>query len=94
MTWRMVTSENKYAEITALLRADFRIIDYLRKHHSQICHQTVDIADYENNLSDVTEVTSDNESINELLKEVGKQMGMNESAIKVAMQKMREKFGT
>lgn len=97
----------------------FRITDHLRKHYSQMRHQTFDIADYENFLSDVTEDTSDNESIDELLvnvpekhkkiltmmhvegyiaKEVGKHMGMNESAVKVAahraIKKIREKFGT
>jgi RNA polymerase sigma-70 factor (ECF subfamily) len=82
-------------------------------------HQSVDIADYENILSDVTEEASGHESVDELLqdvpekhkriltlmhvegytaKEVGKQMGMNESAVKVAahraIKKIREKFGT
>lgn len=97
----------------------FRITDHLRKHYSQMRHQSVDIADYENILSDVTEDTSSNESVNELLsdvpekhkkiltmmhvegytaKEIGKQMSMNESAVKVAahraIKKIREKFGT
>lgn len=99
--------------------ASFRVTDHLRKHYSQMRHQSVDIADYENILSDVTEEASGNESVNELLqdvpekykriltlmhvegytaKEVGKQMGMNESAVKVAahraIKKIREKFGT
>lgn len=99
--------------------ANFRITDHLRKHYSQMRHQSVDIADYENILSDVTEEASDNESLDELFedvpekhkkiltlmhvegytaKEVGKHMGMNESAVKVAahraMKKIREKFGT
>lgn len=97
----------------------FRITDHLRKHYAQMRHQSVDIADYENVLSDVTEETNDNESIDELLegvpqkqremltmmyvegytaKEVGKHMGMKESAVKVAahrtIKKIREKFGT
>ena len=99
--------------------ANFRITDHLRKHYAQMRHQTFDIADYENILTDVTEETSDNESLEELLqdvpekhkriltmmhvegytaKEVGKHMGMNESAVKVAahraLKKIREKFGT
>ncbi len=45
----------------------FRITDYLRKHYSQMRHQSVDIADYENILSDVTEAHEDNESIDEIL---------------------------
>lgn len=96
---------------------NFRVTDHLRKHYSQMLHQTFDIADYENILSDVTEDTSSDESVDELLqdvpekhkkilimmhvegytaKEVGKQMGMNESAVKVAahrtIKKIREKF--
>lgn len=99
--------------------ANFRITDHLRKHYAQMRHQTCDIADFENILSDVTEEAGDNESIDELLedvpekhkkiltmmhvegytaKEVGKQLGMNESAVKVAahraIKKIREKFGT
>jgi RNA polymerase sigma-70 factor, ECF subfamily len=99
--------------------ANFRVTDHLRKHYSQMRHQTFDIADYENVLSDVTENISDTESIDELLedvpekhkriltmmhvegytaKEVGNQMGMKESAVKVAahraIKKIREKFGT
>ena len=99
--------------------ASFRVTDHLRKHYSQMRHQSVDIADYENILSDVTEEASGHESVDELLqdvpekhkriltlmhvegytaKEVGKQMGMNESAVKVAahraIKKIREKFGT
>jgi RNA polymerase sigma-70 factor, ECF subfamily len=97
--------------------SNFRITDYLRKHYAQMRHQTCDIADYENILTDVTEDTYDNESIDELMehvpareqkiltlmhiegytaKEVGKQMDMNESAVKVAahraIKKIREKF--
>jgi RNA polymerase sigma-70 factor (ECF subfamily) len=49
--------------------ASFRITDHLRKHYSQMRHQTVDIADYENILSDVTEDNSANESIDELLQD-------------------------
>ena len=52
--------------------ANFRITDHLRKHYSQMRNLTFDIADYENVLSDVTENTSDNESIDELLKDVPK----------------------
>lgn len=99
--------------------ANFRVTDHLRKHYSQMRHQCVDIADYENILSDVTESATGDESVNELLhdvpekhkriltlmhvegytaKEIGKQMGMNESAVKVAahraIKKIREKFGT
>jgi RNA polymerase sigma-70 factor (ECF subfamily) len=97
----------------------FRITDHLRKHYSQMRHQTFDIADYENVLTNVTEEAAENESIEELLKdvpqkhkkiltlmhvegytakEVGTQMGMNESAVKVAahraIKKIREKFGS
>jgi RNA polymerase sigma-70 factor (ECF subfamily) len=99
--------------------ASFRITDHLRKHYAQMRHQTVDIADLENVLTDVTEDGSANESIDELLadvpehqkriltmmhvegftaKEVGKQLRMNESAVKVAahraIKKIREKMGT
>lgn len=99
--------------------AGFRVTDHLRKYYSQMRHQTFDIADYENILSDVTEDASADESVNALLqdvpekhkniltmmhvegytaKEVGKQLGMNESAVKVAahraMKKIREKFAT
>ena len=99
--------------------ASFRITDHLRKHYAQMRHQSVDIADYENILSDVTENIADTESLDELLedvpqkhkkiltmmhvegytaKEVGKQLGMNESAVKVAahraIKKIREKFGS
>jgi RNA polymerase sigma-70 factor (ECF subfamily) len=99
--------------------ASFRITDHLRKHYSQMRHQTVDISELENILADVTEDDSANESIDELLKnasekdkkilklmhvegytakEVGAQLGMNESAVKVAahraVKKIREKFGT
>jgi len=99
--------------------ANFRITDHLRKHYAQMRHQTSDIADYENILSDVTNDTPESESLDELLegvpekdkkilnlmhvegytaKEVGKQMNMNESAVKVAahraIKKIREKFGT
>lgn len=97
--------------------ARFRISDYLRKHYAHRRHLTVDIADYENQLADVTKTMDASESINELLhgvsekdkriltlmhvegysaKEVGKQMQMNESAVKVAahraIKKMRERF--
>lgn len=97
--------------------ASFRITDHLRKHYAQRRHQSVDIADFENILFDVTTEASDNESIDALLtevpekdkkiltmmhvegytaKEVGKQLGMNESAVKVAahraIKKIREKL--
>lgn len=99
--------------------ASFRTTDYLRQHYSQMRNQTVDIADLENVLTDVTEDSSDNESVDELLeavpenhkriltmmhvegytaKEVGAQLGMNESAVKVAahraIKKIRKKFAT
>lgn len=99
--------------------AGFRVTDHLRKHYSQMRHQAIDISELENVLADVTEPTSDRESINELLadvpekhqriltmmhvegytaKEVGQQMNMSESAVKVAahraIKKIRETFGT
>lgn len=99
--------------------AKFRITDHLRKHYTQRQDKTVDIADLENILTDVTEDGSDRESMDELLegvpenhkriltlmhvegytaKEVGTQMDMNESAVKVAahraIKKIRIKFGT
>ena len=99
--------------------AKFRITDHLRKHYTQRQDKTVDIADLENILTDVTKDGSDRESIDELLegvpenhkriltlmhvegytaKEVGTQMDMNESAVKVAahraIKKIRKKFGT
>lgn len=52
--------------------AKFRITDHLRKHYSQMRHKTVDIAELENILETVTESTSDNESIDELLKDLDK----------------------
>ena len=98
--------------------ARFRINDHLRKHYSQMRHQTIDIDELENILIDVTNDTQNNESISELLdcisdkhkqiltmmhvdgytaKEVGTQLDMNESAVKVALhraiKKIREKFG-
>lgn len=96
----------------------FRITDYLRKTYSQMRHQQVDIADYENILESVTETHGESESIDEMLsgigpreqniialmhvegytaKEVGSQLGMQESAVKVAahraMKRIRERFG-
>lgn len=50
--------------------ASFRITDHLRKHYSQMRHQTVDISELENILADVTEDGSANESIDELLQSV------------------------
>jgi RNA polymerase sigma-70 factor (ECF subfamily) len=97
--------------------AGFRIIDHMRKHYSLMRHQTVDIANYENILADVTEEDEQTESIDGLLqdvpekhkkiltmmhmegytaKEVGKEVGMSESAVKVAahraIKKIRETF--
>lgn len=93
--------------------ASFRITDHLRKHYSQMRHQNVDIADYEDILSDVTADTADNESVDEYLhdvpekhkrilimmhvegytaKEVGQQIGMNESAVKVAAHRAIKKI--
>lgn len=99
--------------------ANFRITDHLRKYYAQMRHQTVDIAELENVLADVTSGASGNESIDEMLegvtdkhkriltmmhvegytaKEVGKQLDMQESAVKVAahraIKKIREKLGT
>lgn len=50
--------------------ARFRIADHLRKHYAQMQHQTMDIADLEESLADVTEEGSSNESIDELLHDV------------------------
>ena len=50
--------------------ARFRISDHLRRHYAHMRHQTVDIAELEDILADVTEPTSDNESIAELLEGV------------------------
>ncbi len=47
--------------------ARFRITDHLRKHYSQMRHQTVDIEELENILEDVTQAAIDSESIDELL---------------------------
>ena len=99
--------------------ARFRITDHLRKYYAQMRHQSVDISEVENLLANVTEDTSDNESVDELLedvpkkhkriltmmhvegytaKEVGQEMHMNESAVKVAahraIKKIRDKFGS
>lgn len=96
----------------------FRVTDCLRKTYSEMRHQQVDIADYENVLEAVTETPGDNESINEMLdgvgrrerkilslmhvegytaSEVGSQLGMKESAVKVAahraIKKIRERLG-
>lgn len=98
--------------------ANFRMTDHLRKSYSQMRHQSVDIADYENVLEAVTETVNENESINEMLdgvgqrerkilslmhvegytaSEVGSQLGMKESAVKVAahraIKKIRERLG-
>ncbi|MDX1975206.1 MAG: sigma-70 family RNA polymerase sigma factor [Rickettsiales bacterium] len=95
----------------------FRVTDYLRKTYSEMRHQRVDIADYENVLEAVTESVGENESINEMLdgvghrerkilslmhvegytaSEVGSQLGMKESAVKVAahraIKKIRERL--
>ena len=99
--------------------AKFRISDHLRKHYTQRQNKTVDISELENILTRVTEDETENESIDEMLKdvpehqkrilmlmhiegytakEVGAQMDMNESAVKVAahraIKKIRKKFGT
>jgi len=96
----------------------FRVVDYLRKTYSEMRHQNVDIADYENVLEAVTITPSENESINEMLdgmgqrerkilslmhvegytaREVGIQLEMKESAVKVAahraIKKIRERLG-
>lgn len=47
--------------------ARFRITDHLRKHYAQMRHQTSDIADYENILADVTDDSSESESVEELM---------------------------
>ena len=98
--------------------ARFRLTDHLRKYYAQMRHQTVDIADFENSLADVTQGYSGHESIEELLehvkpkdqriltmmhiegytaKEIGAQLRMNESAVKVAahraIKKIRDTFG-
>ncbi|MDX2113013.1 MAG: sigma-70 family RNA polymerase sigma factor [Alphaproteobacteria bacterium] len=98
--------------------ASFRMTDHLRKSYSQMQRQHVDIADYDNVLTAVTETSDDRESIEVMLKhvpqrekkilslmhvegytakQVGVQMGMKESAVKVAahraMKKIRETFG-
>lgn len=96
----------------------FRVTDHLRKTYSEMRHKRVDIAEYENVLSAVTETSGENESIDEMLdgvaerekkilslmhvegytaRQVGSQLGMKESAVKVAahraMKKIRERFG-
>lgn len=98
--------------------AGFRMKDYLRKTYSEMRHQRVDIADYENLLEAVTETPGQTESIIEMLEgvgpreqrilslmhvegytagEVGRQLGMKESAVKVAahraVKKIRERLG-
>lgn len=50
--------------------ARFRITDHLRKHYGQRRHITVDIAELENSLADVTPDTDSTESIDELLEGV------------------------
>lgn len=49
----------------------FRVADYLRKTYSEMRHQSVDIAEYENMLEAVTETPGETESIDELLHGVG-----------------------
>ena len=96
----------------------FRMTDFLRKTYSEMRHNQVDIADYENVLEAVTEAPDENESINEMLdgvgqrerkilslmhvegytaSEVGLQLRMKESAVKVAahraIKKIRERLG-
>ena len=48
----------------------FRMTDYLRKHYATQRHQTVDIAEMEEFLADVTQNDDSSESIEELLKDV------------------------
>ena len=50
--------------------ARFRITDYLRKHYSQMRHKALDSEELENILADVTDSTSNNESVEEWLAEV------------------------
>ena len=50
--------------------AGFRMTDYLRKTYSDMRHQRLDIADYENVLEAVTETASHSESIDEMLEGV------------------------
>lgn len=50
--------------------ARFRMTDHLRKYYAQMRHQSLGIDDYENILADVTETTSNNESIGDILKDV------------------------
>lgn len=96
----------------------FRVMDCLRKTYSDMRHSQVDIADYENVLTAVTETPDENESIHEMLEgvgqrernilslmhvegytasEVGSQLGMKESAVKVAahraIKKIRQRLG-
>jgi RNA polymerase sigma-70 factor, ECF subfamily len=47
--------------------ANFRILDHLRKHYSQMRHQAVDLAEIEHLLTDVTDPSAGNESVDELL---------------------------
>jgi RNA polymerase sigma-70 factor (ECF subfamily) len=50
--------------------ASFRITDYLRKSYATMRHQTVDIAEVEHTLADVTAGDGLNESIHGVLREV------------------------
>lgn len=98
--------------------AKFRIADHLRTHYREQRHQAVDIEEFEECISDVTQTGYENEyALDEALegvpenhkriltliyaegytaKEVGEQMNMNTSAVKVAahraLKKIREKF--
>lgn len=97
--------------------ANFRIIDYLRKHYSEMRHKTSDIEEFIDVLADVTNSTSNTELVDEMLaefdekqqkilkllyveeysvKEVGKFIGMSDSAVKVAahraIKKIKQKF--
>lgn len=54
--------------IIAIMR--FRVMDYLRKYYAQMRHQISEIEDFENILVDVTESTSENEIIDDLLADV------------------------
>lgn len=53
--------------------ARFRIADYLRKHYAQMRHKIADVEELENILADVTDETSNNESIDEMLEDVAPQ---------------------
>ncbi len=91
----------------------FRVTDYLRKHYASMKHQTIDIEDVKEFLSNVTQNDTSPEGIEELLKDVpekqkrilimmhvegftarqvGEQLNMNESAVKVAAHRALKKI--